>query len=87
MLRLTLPRAQVAQVAQAVLRLCSGMLTLGSGKSGLCSRPKAKTELAKMRLESDFRGSLCFDIIPNWCSEVRSDGDGRGEYAISAVPA
>ena len=56
--------------AQALLRLCSGilivgsgkirlyssLLTLGSGKSGRCSRPETKTEPVKMRLESDFRG-------------------------------
>jgi len=30
--------------AQALLRLCSGLLTLSSGKSGRCSRPETKTE-------------------------------------------
>jgi len=34
------------------------MLRLGSGKSGSCSRLETKTEPAKMRLESDFRGRL-----------------------------
>jgi hypothetical protein len=34
----------------------SGKLTLGSGKSGSCSRLETKTELAKMRLEFDFGG-------------------------------
>jgi hypothetical protein len=33
------------------------MLTFGSGKSGRCSRPETKTEPAKKKLESDFRGS------------------------------
>jgi hypothetical protein len=41
-----------------MLKLCSVMLTLGSGKSGSCSRLETKTELAKMRLESDFRGRV-----------------------------
>jgi hypothetical protein len=33
-----------------MLRLCSGMLTLGSGKSGSCSHLETKTELAKEKL-------------------------------------
>jgi hypothetical protein len=36
-----------AQDDQDVLTLCSGILTLGSGKSGSCSRPATKTELGK----------------------------------------
>ena len=34
-------------VAHVVLRLCSGMLTPSSGKSGSCSCLEAKTEPAK----------------------------------------
>jgi hypothetical protein len=30
-----------------MLTLCSGILILGSGKSGSCSRPATKTELGK----------------------------------------
>lgn len=33
------------------------MLSLSSGEGGRYSRPVIKTELAKMRLESDFRES------------------------------
>ncbi len=39
------------------LRLCLGVLTLGLGKSGRCSRPVTNKKLAKMRLEYDFRAS------------------------------
>jgi hypothetical protein len=33
------------------------MLTLGSGSSSSSSRPESKTELARMRLETNFLGS------------------------------
>ena len=39
-----------------LVRLCSGVLTFGSGSSSSYSRPKTKTELARMGLDSDFRG-------------------------------
>ena len=40
-----------------MLRLSSGILTLNSDLNSSYSRPGAKTEPARMRLESDFRGS------------------------------
>jgi len=40
-----------------LLRLCSVLLTLSSGKCGRYSHPETKTEAAKMGLESDFSGS------------------------------
>jgi len=44
-------------MTQGVLRLCSGLLALSSGKSGRCSRPGTKTEAAKMGLKFGFSGS------------------------------
>ncbi len=41
-----------------IFSLCSGMLTLGSGKSGRCSLQETKTELAKIGLEYDFPSSF-----------------------------
>jgi hypothetical protein len=46
-----------------MLRLCSGLLTRSSGKCGCCSRPETKTEPAKMRLESNFRGKHSSKVI------------------------
>lgn len=36
------------------------MVTLGTAKSSSCSRPETKTELAKIRLKSDFPSSHCY---------------------------
>ena len=40
-------RTMITQVMIRVLRLCSGLLSLGSGISGRCSRPETKKEPAK----------------------------------------
>jgi hypothetical protein len=42
----------VTQGDQALLTLCSGMLTLGSGKSGSCLHLATKTEPAKEKMSS-----------------------------------
>jgi hypothetical protein len=48
-----------------MLRLRSGLLTLSPGKSGRCSCPETKTELAREKNHIEFMGivnqfSLCF---------------------------
>jgi hypothetical protein len=45
-----------AQACSGVLRLCLGMLTLGSGKSGSCSLLETKTEIARGKSNTEFRG-------------------------------
>jgi hypothetical protein len=39
-----------------MLRLCSGLLTLSSGKSGRCSPPETKTEPAREKVHIEFVG-------------------------------
>ena len=54
--------------AQALLRLCSVMLTLGLGKSGSCSHPATKTEPAKKR------SSETMAVMPSQGSSQPSNG-------------
>jgi hypothetical protein len=46
----------VGRLSLRALRLCSAMLTLGSGKSGSCSLPETKTELAKDKINPEYKG-------------------------------
>jgi hypothetical protein len=59
-LRTVRPGSVPAQVRLRYPQACSGMLTIDSGKSGRCSGRATKTEAARMRLESDFRGRMIF---------------------------
>ena len=78
-----------------MLRLCLGTLTLGSsmlalnsGKSSSCSRQETKTEPARMRLGSDFPGSLArlFEMFCfTWLSSMSSDLFNVGVLELNMV--
>jgi hypothetical protein len=47
---------RMLRLRSGMFRLCSGSLTLSSGKSGRCSRLETKTEPAREKIYIEFKG-------------------------------
>ena len=79
-------------MAQAVLRLGSGMLTSAQVKAAVCSRPETKTELAKKNITPESMGirtsdgsNTCFDGSPLFCVAHASPKTGWRGPAIAST--
>ena len=78
----------VLRIALAVIRLCSGILRLHLGKGSSCSRLETKMEPARMRLGSEFPGSLArlFEMFCfTWLSSMSSDLFDVGVLELNMV--
>jgi hypothetical protein len=69
-----------------VLSLSSGLLTLGSGRSGCCSRPQTKTELAKEKVNIEYVSIVHLQLQNGAALEEKTDDYG-GKTALHSSPA